>query len=194
MHIKQKILNESLYLFSDLGYEKSSMRKLAERVGVKAASLYNHYQSKEHILLALRSQFGPRSSIDLLVEVEEDSCEPRFILSAFYKIIEDQWLQKKNAKLMRVLMSLPEEHKKKIGISNEVDELKLKTISYFNTWKKAGLMRDDFSAEYYIDTYLAPFYRVKSRIIAGKPLENELRLFRHQSRRHLDCFMKQNFK
>ena len=53
---KQEILNEATSLFSQKGYVAASMRDLAERLAIKPASLYSHYDSKEAILweIALR--------------------------------------------------------------------------------------------------------------------------------------------
>jgi AcrR family transcriptional regulator len=46
---KKRILEESQRLFADKGFEASSMRDIALAVGIKAASLYAHYQGKEEI-------------------------------------------------------------------------------------------------------------------------------------------------
>lgn len=47
---KQKILNAALDLFSTQGYEATSMLQIAESVGIKKASLYSHFESKQEIL------------------------------------------------------------------------------------------------------------------------------------------------
>ncbi len=47
---KKKILDEASKLFQERGYLASSMRDLAERVGLKASSLYSHIGSKEELL------------------------------------------------------------------------------------------------------------------------------------------------
>lgn len=47
---RQHILIEAAKLFKAKGYAASSMRDLAERVGLEAASLYNHIKSKEDLL------------------------------------------------------------------------------------------------------------------------------------------------
>ena len=41
---KQKIIEESLKLFSEKGYEGVSMREIASAVGIKGASIYNHFK------------------------------------------------------------------------------------------------------------------------------------------------------
>ena len=47
---KTLIFNISLRMFAQNGYENVSVRDIAEAVGIKAASIYNHYESKEKIL------------------------------------------------------------------------------------------------------------------------------------------------
>ncbi len=47
---KQVIFEAAARLFRDKGYAATSMRDLAERVNLKASSLYNHIGSKEEIL------------------------------------------------------------------------------------------------------------------------------------------------
>jgi TetR/AcrR family transcriptional regulator, cholesterol catabolism regulator len=47
---KDVILEKAAQLFREKGYNATSMRDLAEHVGVEAASLYNHINSKAEIL------------------------------------------------------------------------------------------------------------------------------------------------
>ena len=50
---KEVILEKASKLFREKGFGAASMRDLAEHVGVEAASLYNHIQSKSEILQAI---------------------------------------------------------------------------------------------------------------------------------------------
>lgn len=47
---KTQIFNAAIDLFAKNGYDNVSMRQIASEVGIKAASIYNHYGSKEDIL------------------------------------------------------------------------------------------------------------------------------------------------
>ncbi|GAA0731092.1 TetR/AcrR family transcriptional regulator [Aquimarina litoralis] len=47
---KQEIVNAAAILFKEKGYSAVTMRDLATAMGIKAASLYNHIQSKQEIL------------------------------------------------------------------------------------------------------------------------------------------------
>ena len=47
---RDRIQAVALQLFVEQGYEKTSMREIAERLGVTKAALYYHFQSKQEIL------------------------------------------------------------------------------------------------------------------------------------------------
>src|SRR5215813_2560438 len=47
---REVILIKAAAMFKDKGFAASSMRDLAETVGIEAASLYNHIKSKSEIL------------------------------------------------------------------------------------------------------------------------------------------------
>ncbi|NLO40552.1 MAG: TetR/AcrR family transcriptional regulator [Ruminiclostridium sp.] len=60
---KDKILQVSIYLFAEKGYGNVSVREIAKEVGVKASSLYKHYESKNDILESIFQLF--RESLSL---------------------------------------------------------------------------------------------------------------------------------
>lgn len=62
---KQEILKASLELFSVQGFEATSISQIADAVGIRKASLYSHFDSKQAILDAIVKevlrQYGERS-------------------------------------------------------------------------------------------------------------------------------------
>jgi AcrR family transcriptional regulator len=50
---RDRILDVALDLFIEQGYDKTSLREIAERVGVTKAALYYHFSSKEEIIRTL---------------------------------------------------------------------------------------------------------------------------------------------
>ena len=57
---KETIVYQALTLFSDKGYEGVSVRDIANAVGIKAASLYNHFKSKEDIFNSIIDEMSKR--------------------------------------------------------------------------------------------------------------------------------------
>ena len=55
---KQKIVICAVDLFSAKGYAETSVRDIAAAVGIKPASLYNHFSSKDDLLLYILNDFS----------------------------------------------------------------------------------------------------------------------------------------
>ena len=60
---RDRILNAAVSLFSDRGYCRVSMRDIAQEVGIKAASIYNHFPSKSDILKCLFEYYALQRSL-----------------------------------------------------------------------------------------------------------------------------------
>ena len=60
MDTKKRILDEALTLFSEKGYANVFVGEIAERVGIKAPSLYKHYKNKRAIFDAIIDEMNQR--------------------------------------------------------------------------------------------------------------------------------------
>ncbi len=60
MNTKEKILDEALTLFSEKGYANVYVGDIADRVGIKAPSLYKHYKNKKAIFDAIIDEMNRR--------------------------------------------------------------------------------------------------------------------------------------
>lgn len=65
---KQQIFRSALELFALQGYDATSARQLAARVGIEAGSLYNHISSKQDLLF----QLIQKATYDLIVTVSAE--------------------------------------------------------------------------------------------------------------------------
>ena len=60
---KQEILRKAIVLFAKIGYNGTSMRTIANSVGISAAALYNHFPGKETLYQqALQQAFAEKSN------------------------------------------------------------------------------------------------------------------------------------
>ena len=74
MDTKQRILDEALTLFSEKGYANVYVSEIAERVGIRAPSLYKHYPGKQAIFDAIIEEMHRRfikQAVDSVPAMEE---------------------------------------------------------------------------------------------------------------------------
>ena len=67
---KELIIKEAAIIFKQKGYSATSMRELAEKVGIEAASLYNHIRSKDEILEEICFSVA-HEYLSFITEIEE---------------------------------------------------------------------------------------------------------------------------
>ena len=72
---KEEIVTEASKLFKEKGYSAVSVRDIAQVMGIKAASLYNHIDSKQEILSLLIMQLA-REFTDGMREIRQGSDSP----------------------------------------------------------------------------------------------------------------------
>lgn len=68
--LREKILREAIGLYSDVGYQGFTMRRLASRIGYTAAAVYVYYKDKDELLIEVinngyeqfRAAFSPRGA------------------------------------------------------------------------------------------------------------------------------------
>src|SRR5260370_39528166 len=63
---RSRVQTVALELFAEQGYEKTSLREIAERLGVTKAALYYHFKSKEDIVHSFTDDYF--AGIDALLD------------------------------------------------------------------------------------------------------------------------------
>lgn len=83
MHTKEKIRLESTELFASLGYEGTSMAKIAEKVGIKKPSLYAHYKNKEALFFDVVDEMEQEyvTFVSDSLKLETDNIQKQLYLS-----------------------------------------------------------------------------------------------------------------
>ncbi|WP_103071538.1 TetR/AcrR family transcriptional regulator [Aquimarina sediminis] len=70
---KQEIINAASILFKEKGYSAVTMRDLAKAMGIKAASLYNHIQSKQEILSTIIIELAEEFTTGMSKIIDSDN-------------------------------------------------------------------------------------------------------------------------
>lgn len=68
---KSKIIYAAMKLFPKMGYEKTSMRSIAEEVGITKPALYYYYKNKEELFKSI-VDFGNSYSLKKLIKIRNE--------------------------------------------------------------------------------------------------------------------------
>ena len=115
----QVILREAHELFYEKGYEKASMREIAERVGISKAAMYHHFTNKEEILYTICLQGGDLVYHTLQQAIQRNESLDGSVKAQLTDILLEyttSYLKNKNFNkiLLHDIESLPEEKKRVI--------------------------------------------------------------------------------
>ncbi|MBL8554678.1 MAG: TetR/AcrR family transcriptional regulator [Phenylobacterium sp.] len=104
---RERILEASLDLFARQGYAATSMRQIAAAVGMRAPSLYNHFEGKAAILTALIDAHGPANSASRLSSPRYGALadDPGAFCRQYAADCLDQWLDPGERRFMELLSS-----------------------------------------------------------------------------------------
>lgn len=86
MDLKDKIIQESLKLFSTKGYARTSMSDIGETAKVSRGGIFHHFKSKEDLLLAVLSdarRFWQEKTLTGLDEIDKPVEKVRRLLENF---------------------------------------------------------------------------------------------------------------
>jgi len=85
----QVILEKAHELFVEKGYERASMREIAERVGISKAALYHHFKNKEEILFTICVQAGEIINEDMRMAIFKSESSDAPIREQLINILYD---------------------------------------------------------------------------------------------------------
>ncbi|GLI55705.1 hypothetical protein PM10SUCC1_12190 [Propionigenium maris DSM 9537] len=144
---KIRIMEESLSLFSEKGFKGTSVREIAKRVGIKGASIYNHFKSKEEILKSLFSKYG--SSTLRASLTDEDNIQflaenPQEFPKFLKKQLRTWFLDKNWGKFFKVILMemVHNESAKEIFREEMLGKGQEITDFFFTELKKRGAVKE----------------------------------------------------
>jgi AcrR family transcriptional regulator len=140
--MREQILSSATLLFIEHGYFGSSMRQIAESVGVTKAALYYHFKDKEDLFLAILETYLEKVEA-LIVEIqnENSTCSEKITLLA-NRILDQPVDQRAIIRLASQEMShLNAESKKSFG-----DLYHTRFIQRIERMLEAGIQNKKFRA------------------------------------------------
>jgi AcrR family transcriptional regulator len=103
---RQRIIEAAYVLFLEQGYHGTSMRQIAERAGLTLGGIYNHFDGKESIWLAVFLAKHPYHTILSLLQVAQGKTVAEFIRTSAANVVAE--LERSNDPLSLMFIELIE--------------------------------------------------------------------------------------
>ena len=145
---KEKIFEAAVELFSKRGYNGVSVRDIAKEVGIKEASIYNHYNSKEEILNDIINRFNDvfekGNNFSFKMDLLYDSVSPRKYFKMVNLMIKEVFQDKRMMKMLMICIiemynnEKAKEMVKKMLAPKDVESMNM----YLNKYIKEGKIKN----------------------------------------------------
>ncbi len=136
---REAIMLAAANLFATQGYNATTTRNIAERVGIRQPSVFYHFKKKEDILLAIIDA----STIEVSAILDGVSPSPGNVPAELY------WLLRRDYDFLLTepfeigkLLSLPEMHAAPFG--KRVSRIRTRLINAYRRLIKQGMQQGDF--------------------------------------------------
>ncbi len=149
------ILNVAGNMFESMGYEKTTMRKVATKVGISPGAIFKHFENKSALLAAKLYddiEITQEKAINTIPQKSTVQNQFLYIAESFFHyyefrpvlskmlvkhslFIRGKWAEKFEDQIMRLgekLVELIQEGKKRNEIRNDVDNMVLATTLWAN--------------------------------------------------------------
>jgi len=169
---KQKILDNAIHLFAMKGYTETTVRELATIVGVKEASIYNHFPSKNAILECILEEFSQQIANAFVNHDNFSALKENPTADGMFSYIRLSFPENKEQHYLKELyVILQEQHRNPIVrkfLSEQIimsSEQNIKTI--IDKLKEFHILRSDTNPDFWVKTHSSLIYTFASRMLLG---------------------------
>ncbi len=176
MNNKEKIKREALFLFAEKGFDKTSVREIAKKVGIRESAIYNHYKSKNEIFSELLSE--AKSKLHSVNYFNDELFELLPVPEKFFlqltKIILENWSKSENKAYTKLIIQA--RFNSSIDFDFRLEEFFLslrKVLEIVFTQLKNYEYVKNYPVDFLIDQYLSPLIVIKFKFLINDFFDKE---------------------
>lgn len=182
---RQELLDAARRLFAQKGYAATTVREIADEVGIRDSAIYAHFNAKQELLDALIAQSGPelidRIGFDFGGLSEQP---PDEVLPVFFERLVREWGKSKHRELISLLTREGLE-----DISDTLDHIRDRLRSDFETWVEEGNLRNDLSIDTLLWELITPLAAIRILHMNTHAKPAERRKARKLAKNHVEYFL-----
>ena len=169
---KQRILDSATELFATKGYTETTIRELAAVVGVKEASIYNHFPSKNAILESILGEYAEEIVIGFVDYGKISILEKNPTVDGIMSCMEFRFPEGREEYFLKQLyVILQEQHRNPTVRKFMCEQIILTTEHIFRTivikLKESRILRPDTDPDFWARINASLIYTFSSRRLLG---------------------------
>lgn len=185
---RERLLDAALKLFAEHGFAATTVRQIAQAVGVTDPAIYAHFRGKQALFDALLSESGPPLFRRLVGEISTliEQHPAEMIPNIFQRLVES-WDQPRTRLFTSVLLrNTPEK------INEAITLIHSQLTPVVQAWTARGWMRDDVSPELLAWELLAPLATIRLSLLHSGADETERKRAHELAHQHLAFYVQTN--
>jgi AcrR family transcriptional regulator len=190
---KEKIFLRAVQLFSDKGYSSVGIRQLCALVGIKEASFYNHFKSKEALLEAILDRWREVNERTIVDEGELIAVSLKGGPKAMIGFIMDAFAKVTNNPLVHAILAIvrmegfTNARARAIAVKNMYYYRKGFTLAALRAMHEAGMIAD-LDLEYWTASYYYGLIGILDEYVLRELSEEDIRPMMARIKRHMNLF------
>lgn len=136
---RARLLDAALDLFATQGYAATTVREVAEVVGIRDSAIYSHFDGKRAIYDALLDRAGPGLPGALAMDASRlAEGHPASVLPEFVRKLVDAWDEPDTRRFTSLMLreGMP-------GVAEALSDVREQLALALGRWADRGLVRDD---------------------------------------------------
>lgn len=187
---RERLLSAALDLFADKGFAATSVREIAEAVGIRDSAIYAHFDGKQALLDTLMTRAGP----GVLGAVGFDSTtlaglSPAKALPDLFGRIVAQWSEPPVRKFTSMLLR---DGGDKVAAALDIVVDRLTPL--FAAWQEAGHFAPEPDARFLSWEAIVPLAAIRLMHMSGSASPQQLDQARQLAERHIAHFLAVHLK
>lgn len=182
---RQDLLDAALGLFARQGYAATTVRQIADEVGIRDSAIYAHFESKSELLDALVAEAGPSCVDDVgfdFSRLSEESLSE--ILPEFFERLVDAWDKPRPRQLISLLI-----REGLSGVADILGDVGDRFGGHVEAWVRGGELRGDMDADQLVWELLTPLAAIRILHLNAQASRAVRKEGRRLARRHVEYFL-----
>lgn len=182
---RRDLLDAARRLFAHQGYAATTVREIADEVGITDAAIYAHFGAKQELLDALIEESGPQLLDRMGFEFSRLSDEhPSDVLPEFFDKLVGEWERLQHREFISLLT-----REGLADVPEVLGQVRDRFRVHIERWQREGILRSDIPSDMLLWELITPLAAIRILHLNARAKPAERREAKKLARAHVQYFL-----